>query len=219
MSTEQTADGGDEIAVENPPPGTVVQVEVPEHPLCQPWVLWEHKQLEKAEDWSNSIRKVCEFSTVEEFWKYWSFIPKPSEIFFDGQSRKEVEGRTIEAFSLFKKGIRPEWEDPANKSGSELSCRKMLPVDILDLYWENMACGLIGETVDDGDEICGCRVVDKGKARPGAKTLFKIELWMRHDNLQIAERLKGRLCECLSDGEGHSKGRSRHIPDFEYKKH
>jgi hypothetical protein len=32
----------------------------------------------------------------------------------------EVEGRSIEAFSIFKKGIRPEWEDEANKNGAEL---------------------------------------------------------------------------------------------------
>ena len=67
----------------------------------------------------------------------------------------------------------------ANRSGCELSCRKSLPVDILDLYWENMALGLIGESIDDGDEICGCRIVDKGKPKPGNKTLFKLELWLR----------------------------------------
>lgn len=219
--TDDNSDKEQSVVNSVPAPGTVIQVESPQHPLCHQWVLWEHKQLEKDENWSNSIRRVCEFGTVEEFWRYWSFIPRPSEIFFDGQSRKVVEGRMIEGFSLFKRGIRPEWEDVANKSGSELSCRKSLPVDILDLYWENMAMGLIGETIDDGDEICGCRVVDKGKAtKPGSKTLFKLELWMRKDNVQIAERLRHRLCEHLADGEGLAHGKkSRHIPDFEYKKH
>lgn len=31
----------------------------------------------------------------------------------------------------------------------------------LDIYWENLVLALIGETIDEGDEICGCRVVDK----------------------------------------------------------
>ena len=35
----------------------------------------------------------------------------------------EVEGRSIEAFSIFKKGIRPEWEDVVNRTGGELICR------------------------------------------------------------------------------------------------
>lgn len=29
------------------------------------------------EDWAMSMREICEFSTVEEFWKFWSFIPRP----------------------------------------------------------------------------------------------------------------------------------------------
>lgn len=35
----------------------------------------------------------------------------------------DVEGRSIEAFSVFKKGIRPEWEDISNRTGSDLTCR------------------------------------------------------------------------------------------------
>ena len=41
-----------------------------------------------------------------DFWKYWSFIPRPSEVLFDGKQHKEVDGRTIDAFSVFKKGIK-----------------------------------------------------------------------------------------------------------------
>ena len=165
------------------------------HPLQHVWVLWEHKGNNPGEEWSNSMREVCEFSTIEEFWKYWCFVPKPSEVLFDGHTRKgkrlygelftnlcsmwmdshsimeslttllfnyfvqykpiitstlsasiclnlesylilllihvwyffwyflEVEGRNVEAFSIFKKGIRPEWEDAVNRTGGELICR------------------------------------------------------------------------------------------------
>lgn len=154
-----------------------------EHPLQHRWVLWEHKSVNnKSEEWANSMRIVCEFSSIEEFWTYWRFVPRPSEVLFDGSTRKggqrctiwnaksssdestanlfipkkaklhhmlearlsiclisklalilfdcptqsvllEVEGRSIEAFSVFKKGIRPEWEDINNRSGSDLTCR------------------------------------------------------------------------------------------------
>jgi hypothetical protein len=50
------------------------------HPLQNTWVFWEHKELEKGngdEDWNNSMKEICEFSSIEEFWKYWSFIPRP----------------------------------------------------------------------------------------------------------------------------------------------
>jgi hypothetical protein len=49
------------------------------------------------------MREACEFSSVEDFWRFWSFLPRPSEVFFDGNTRKEVEGKTIDGYSLFKK--------------------------------------------------------------------------------------------------------------------
>ena len=71
-----------------------------------------------------------------------------SEVFFDGGSRKEVDGRIIDGFSVFKKGIRPEWEDPANRAGSELCCRKSMPIEVLDGYWENLTLGLFLNMTD-----------------------------------------------------------------------
>ena len=49
---------------------------------------------------------------------------------------------------MFKKGIRPEWEDPMNRTGAEFTCRKTMQPEVLDGYWENLVLGLIGETID-----------------------------------------------------------------------
>jgi hypothetical protein len=188
-----------------------------DHPLQNSWVLWEHKKVQREEDWKNSMREVCEFSTVEEFWKYWSFVPRPSEILFNGQTRKEVEGRSIDGFSVFKKGIRPEWEDPANKAGSELTCRKTMSMEILDTHWENLVLGLIGETIDEQNEICGCRIVDKSK-KGNSKTMFRMELWLRNGDQQLADRIKGRMIEALTDGESLNPNTRMRIPEFEFKR-
>lgn len=51
---------------------------------------------------------------------------------------------------MFKKGISPKWEDPANKSGSDLIAMRNVTPENLDLLWENLVLGLIGETIDDG---------------------------------------------------------------------
>lgn len=163
------------------------------------------------------MKEVCEFSTVEEFWKYWSFIPRPSEVLFDGKMHKEVDGRTIDAFSVFKKGIRPEWEDPANLKGGEFTCRKSMMPEQLDVYWENMVLGLIGETIDEGDEICGCRVADKSK-KGTARTMFRLELWVRSPDQAVADRLRVRLCDALTDGEASKPNAKVRVPEFEFKK-
>jgi len=188
------------------------------HPLQHTWVLWEHKEVKSAEEWKDSMKEVCEFNTVEEFWKCWSFIPRPSEVLYDGKQHKEVNGRTIDAFSVFKKGIRPEWEDSANKSGGELTCRKSMPPDHLDVYWENMVLGLIGETIDEADVICGCRVADKSK-KGSNRTMFRLELWVNSSNQENAERMRLRLYDALTDGEASKPNSKVRVPEFDFKKH
>ena len=112
------------------------------------------------------------------------------------------------------KGIKPAWEDPANKKGGELLCRKTMTVDALDTYWENLVLGLIGETVDEQDEICGCRVVDKSKK--GNRMMFRLEIWTRTGNAELAEKMKQRLSDVLVEGD--SKGGNKLKPlDFEFK--
>ena len=47
------------------------------------------------------------------------------EIFYDGKSKKQItregdegaRGKCIEAVSIFKTGIKPQWEEPVNKTG------------------------------------------------------------------------------------------------------
>jgi hypothetical protein len=116
---------------------------------------------------------------------------------------------------LFKKGIKPEWEDPANTSGSELFCRSVRNLETADIYWENLVLGVIGETIDEGDEICGCRIVNK----TSGKLSIKIEVWFRSRVPELADRIKVRMLDALTDGESSKPGASRGIPDFQYKTH
>ena len=186
------------------------------HPLQNAWVFWEHRA---DGDWNSAMREVCEFNTVEDFWRYFAYLPRPSEVFNDGSStKKEVNGRVLDGFSLFKKGIKPAWEDVANRSGSELVCRKTMNTDVVDLYWENLVLALIGETIDQEDQICGVRVVDKSK-RGSARTLFKFELWLRTNSPEVGEILRVRMLDVLADNEGGAKINPKNLPEFQYKPH
>ena len=46
------------------------------HPLQTGWSLWEHRENTDG-SWSANFHKLCDFDTVEDFWKYWNHIPKP----------------------------------------------------------------------------------------------------------------------------------------------
>lgn len=48
-----------------------------------------------------------------------------------------------------------------------------------------MVLGLVGETIDVGDEICGARIVDKSK---GHHVVYRFELWLRTNDHSTADR-------------------------------
>ena len=98
------------------------------HFLEHEWVIWEHRSPDKnSKSYEDNMAMLCEVATIEDFWRAYNNIPKPSQIFFDGRTRKRFKDRSVESFSLFKKNIKPEWEDPQNRSGAEWFCRKMFP--------------------------------------------------------------------------------------------
>lgn len=119
--------------------------------------------------------------------------------------------RQVSSFSIFKKGIRPEWEDKANTNGGEWFCRKRMDPKQLDEFWLNLVLGCIGEVIDCGDEITGCRVVDKSKR----DVIYRVELWFRHKDMGIANELKEKMNECLVEGQSGM----RSVPTFSFRAH
>lgn len=165
------------------------------HFLESEWVIWEHRSPDKnSKSYEDNMEKLCEVATVEDFWRAWNNIPKPSAIFYDGRNRKKFKDRTVESFSLFKKNIKPEWEDPMNRTGAEWFCRKAFAAPQLDEYWLTLALSMIGETLEGGDEICGARVVDKST---GQRQMFRLELWIKKKDEGIANELLKRMQEAL----------------------
>lgn len=133
-------------------------------------------------------------------------------MFGDGNNKIFVEGRQIKAFGIFKKGIHPTWEDPLNKNGSELTAVKNFSSEVLDCFWENLVLGLIGETIDEGDEICGCRIVNQTRK---TKPTFKIELWLKCKDESLCGKIRTKLCEVLTDGETSNPKSRTKAPEFE----
>ena len=87
------------------------------HPLYNSWTLWfdnpMHKGTssakERRESWGANLYKVVSLNSVEEFWGLYNNIVPPSNL---PQSAN---------YYLFKNGIQPAWEDPANGNGGKWS--------------------------------------------------------------------------------------------------
>ncbi|KAK5050985.1 hypothetical protein LTR84_003544 [Exophiala bonariae] len=156
------------------------------HPLLNTWSLWFTKPpSSKGDNWNDLLKEVISFDSVEEFWGVYNNITACSDLGLKSD------------YHLFKKGVRPEWEDPQNKHGGKWSYsfkdKKLINIDEL---WLHTQLAAIGETLEDeGDqEIMGVVVnVRKG--------FFRVGLWTRttgkaggRDNLmKIGQRFKDVL--------------------------
>lgn len=97
--------------------------------LHQPFTFWftffkksKDKQLEEFED---NLKEIAAFNTAEEFWGIYQHMKRPDAL-----------PRGCEFF-LFKKGIRPLWEDMANVGGGRffLSMKKST---VTNKVWEDL---------------------------------------------------------------------------------
>lgn len=89
------------------------------HPLHAEWTMWYFENRQKV--WEHNLIVVGDFKTVEGFWEIYHGIKLPSDL------------RSGTSMLMFRKGIKPMWEDPANKKGGRLlfQCHR----DFADDQW------------------------------------------------------------------------------------
>jgi translation initiation factor 4E len=159
INEKTAAQNGDVVTVFHDPENFNVK-----HPLMNEWTLWFTKPPSgKGDNWNDLLKEVVTFSSVEEFWGIYNNITPTSELGLKAD------------YHLFKKGIRPEWEDQQNKHGGKWSYsfkdKRAVPIDEL---WLHAQLAAIGETLenDDDNEVMGVVVnVRKG--------FYRVGLWTR----------------------------------------
>ena len=85
-----------------------------------------------------------------------------------------------------------------------------------DLYWENLILGVLGQTIEEEDEVCGCRIVDKTK-RSGKdpRPVHRFEVWLRTREEGVVDKCKQRVADTLTDG----KANKNIVEQFGYSSH
>jgi len=152
------------------------------HPLQNTWTLWFFKN-DKSQSWESNQKPVIDFNTVEDFWSLYNHIEEASKLQVGCD------------YSLFKKGIKPMWEDPKNMLGGRwlVSLDKNLRSLQLDNFWVEVLLLLIGESFgEDHGRLVNGAVVN---VRPKGD---KIAIWMSsatHGDaiLDVGRRIKHRL--------------------------
>ncbi|KAJ5379503.1 Eukaryotic translation initiation factor [Penicillium cosmopolitanum] len=147
-----------------------------EHPLKSTWIVWYRPPTPKYSDYEKSTVPLASISSVESFWGTYSHLKRPSLL------------PTVSDYHIFKKGIRPVWEDEANKRGGKWIVR--LKKGVADRYWEDLLMAMVGDQfAEAGDEVCGAVLSVRG----GEDVL---SVWTRNDggrNIKIRETIKRLL--------------------------
>nr|QBH73402.1 eukaryotic translation initiation factor 4e [Orthoderella ornata] len=162
--------------VEDLPPELMIK-----HPLQNIWTLWYYEN-DRTKSWEQNQKAITSFGTAEDFWSIYNHIKMASEL------------RQGSDYSLFKEGVRPMWEDEANKRGGRwlINLDKKQRNNDLDKFWLEVLLCLIGEAFDEySEDLCGAVVNVRAKGD-------KIGIWTadagkQESVLEIGRKLKARL--------------------------
>lgn len=114
-----------------------------DHILKHTWNLfYRPPATTRITDYEKSIVKIATVATVESFWAVYAHLKSPSAL------------PTVSDYHIFKDGMRPVWEDEANKKGGKWIIR--LKKGVADRYWEDLLLAIIGDQfMEASDEVCG----------------------------------------------------------------
>jgi translation initiation factor 4E len=186
-------------------PGAVMKA--PEHPLQFTWTIYHDSKAKapytskgtgedgvpfsavpESGDYEAGLAVIGEFDTVESFCRYFNWLKPPSKLERNSN------------YHIFKSGIKPMWEDAANAQGGKWVLTMKNNPALLDRCWAWLAMALVGEELEEGDEICGAVVSLRSK-------VDRIQLWTRSKD--DVERLNGigkKLVKLLDISEADSIG-------------
>jgi translation initiation factor 4E len=134
------------------------------------------------------LTTVGEFDTVESYCRYFNWLKPPSKLERNSN------------YHLFKSGIKPMWEDEANANGGKWVLTMKNNPALLDQCWQWLTMALVGEELDEGDEICGAVVSLRSK-------VDRIQLWTRSkDDVEKVNGIGRKFVKLLDVSEADGIG-------------
>ncbi|PPQ75748.1 hypothetical protein CVT26_001669 [Gymnopilus dilepis] len=142
----------------------------------------------ESQEYEANLTIIGEFDTVEEFCRYFNWLKPPSKLEKNSN------------YHIFKSGIKPMWEDPANANGGKWVLTMKNNPQLLDRCWNWLVMALVGEELEENDEICGAVVSLRSK-------VDRIQLWTRSkDDVDKLNGIAKRLIKLLDVSEADNIG-------------
>jgi hypothetical protein len=164
------------------------------HELADTWT-YRVKLNKTNASWSVDCQDVFEFDTVETFWQLWNNTLGHKE----GQFDKSEILCTVHSF--FRDGIKPAWEDPANKYG----CSMHFYFEDAIFTAECIALLLIGNELNNQESfINGCTFDVKPPRFKNAPNKWKLSIWLGQNQEKssfVIYDIKNWLCTELPESQ------------------
>jgi translation initiation factor 4E len=132
------------------------------------------KMMNGSKNYEDMLEHIGSFDSVEKFWGIYSHLKRPANL-------PSVN------LSVFRKGIKPLWEDEANKKGGKFGIK--VKKGISSHCWEALLLAVVGNQLGVGpDEICGVTISIR------SLSCDIMTLWIRtSDNMTKIQRMKQRI--------------------------
>ena len=157
--------------------------------LGNSWSLSESYQSTEQKHFSNfssNNNTVFDFSTLGSFALFWkhSNYSAPSSLFYDDVNNmirkfkardNDPEEKVVDSINLFKRGIKPMWEDPLNQNGCSYDINlKGLAAEQIDDIWRSLVLCLVTDNFPFVQYVTGVRILDRIKKHD----TIRVEIWM-----------------------------------------
>ncbi|CAE7213061.1 unnamed protein product [Rhizoctonia solani] len=131
-------------------------------------------------EYEAGLKVVGKFRTVEDFCRLFNWVKPPSKL------------ERSSNYHMFKEDIKPMWEDPANAEGGKWVITMRNNPALLDRCWSWLAMGLVGQELDDREDmICGAVVSLRSR-------IDRIQLWIRQkDDVERVNAIGKKLVKLL----------------------
>ncbi|VCU40599.1 Bgt-4638, partial [Blumeria graminis f. sp. tritici] len=152
------------------------------HILRHNWMIWFRPPISKSNgfiQYEKTLHPIAGFGSVEDFLTIYRHLKRPSSL------------PPVSDYHIFKKGIRPVWEDDENRKGGKWIVR--MKKGLADRYWEDLVFATIGEQfAEASEEVCGIVL----SVRNGEDIL---SIWTRNDGGRVLKirYLKGSKLKYL----------------------
>ena len=144
-----------------------------EHELLHDWTLFLHVD-SQSDTYLTAYKEAISFNTCEGWARVFNNIPDAGVL---ASHKHEIycDGEKVVAYSIFKDGIKPQWEDKFNEYGCEWGCRQQLDKEYVSEVWKHIVAGMVCGDLN----VLGARVVNKNTQ---LRNITKIEVWLGEED-------------------------------------